>query len=270
MALTKQLGFIGAGVMGAGLARSLIRSGRLAPSDVILSDVREEPLRGLRDELEVPVTYDNAEVAACAETVVLAVKPQQLAHVLPQVGPSLSSEQLLVSIAAGVPTQAIRQHVPADVPVIRVMPNICCTVGKGAFAYCAPPPATAEHASRLEALLTAIGEVVQVDESLMDAVTGLSGSGPAFAAVFIEALADGGVAAGLPRQQAQTLAAQTALGAAAMVLETHIHPSALKDMVCSPGGTTIAGLRALRKGTMQSAVTEAVVAAAKRSAELGR
>lgn len=270
MDATKELGFIGAGVMGAGLARSLIRSGKLSPTDIILSDVREEALRTAGDELGVAVTSDNAEVVAGARTIVLAVKPQQLGEVLERVGQGVSPDQLLVSIAAGVPTAAIQQHVAAGVPVLRVMPNICCTVGQGAFAYCAPPPATAEHTSRLEALLEAIGRVVQVDEALMDAVTGLSGSGPAYAALFIEAMADGGVAAGLPRQQAQTLAAQTVLGAAAMLLETDTHPSALKDMVCSPAGTTITGLRAVRKGAMQSAVMEAVVAAAERSAELGR
>ena len=270
MAPTRKLGFIGAGVMGAGLARSLVRGGSLAAEDVILSDVREDALSALRDELGVAVTGDNAQVIADAATIVLAVKPQQLGAVLEGVGPGISSEQLVVSIAAGVPTTTIQEHLAAGAPVLRVMPNICCTVGQGAFAYCAPPPATEEHAATLEALLGGIGQVVQVDESLMDAVTGLSGSGPAFAALFIEALADGGVAAGIPRRQAQTLAAQTALGTAAMILETQVNPAALKDMVCSPGGTTITGLRELRKGGMQSDVMEAVLAAAKRSAELGK
>jgi pyrroline-5-carboxylate reductase len=266
----KELGIVGAGVMGAGLARSLIHGGKLPASDIILSDVREDALAALADELNVAVTGDSTDAVAGARIVVLAVKPQQLEAVLHEIGRSVSPQQVLVSIAAGVPTATIREHVADDVPVLRVMPNICCTVGQGAFAYCAPPPATAEHAAQLEDLLGAIGKVVPVQEPLMDAVTGLSGSGPAFAALFIEALADGGVAAGLPRQKARTLAAQTVLGAAAMVLETEIHPSALKDIVCSPGGTTIAGVRALRKGDMQSAVMEAVLAATEGSAELGR
>ncbi|MFQ5811107.1 MAG: pyrroline-5-carboxylate reductase [Armatimonadota bacterium] len=270
MAPMKEFGIIGTGVMGAGLARSLIDCGKLAASDIILSDVRQDALPALADELNVSVTGDNADAVAGARMVVLAVKPQQLEAVLQEVGGGVSSQQLLVSIAAGVPTATIREHVAADVPVLRVMPNICCIVGQGAFAYCAPPPATAEHAAQLEDLLGAIGQVVQVQESLMDAVTGLSGSGPAFVALFIEALADGGVAAGLRREEAQTLAAQTALGTAAMVLETQVHPSALKDLVCSPAGTTITGLRALRRGGMQNAVMDAVVAAAKRSADLGR
>ena len=267
---TKELGVIGAGIMGAGLARSLLRSGKLSAADVVLSDVSEQRRRSAHDALGVEVTDDNGQVVASTRTVVLAVKPQQLGTVLEQVGGSLSPQQLLVSIAAGVPTATIRRSVADDVPIVRVMPNICCTVGQGAFAYCAPPPTTAEQASKLEALLGAIGRVVRVDEALMDAVTGVSGSGPAYAALFIEALADGAVAAGLPRQQALTLAAQTVLGTAAMVLQEQTHPSALKDMVCSAGGTTITGLRALHKGGMHSAVMQAVVRAAERAAELGR
>ena len=265
----RRLGFIGCGVMGEGIARSLIAAGVLSADDIIASDADPARLALVRDQLGIATSPSNEEVARGAGTVVLAVKPQVLPGVLEQVGRCLAADQLLVSIAAGIKTGLIRKSIGGDVPLIRVMPNVCCLVGEGAFGYCCDGPVPDAIREEFAGLLGAIGQVVQVEEKLMDAVTAVSGSGPAYVFKFIEAMADGGVAAGLPRASAQRLAAQTVLGAAKMVLEMGRHPAELKDRVCSPGGTTIAGVRALERGRFGSAVIEAVIAADQRSRELG-
>jgi pyrroline-5-carboxylate reductase len=215
----------------------------------------------------VQVTADN-NLVAMAPVLLLAVKPQILAKVVAQLSAS-NPQQLVISILAGVSIAQLEQAFP-DRAVIRAMPNTPATVGMGMTAISAGNLVSPEQLELATQLFQAIGEVVTVPESLMDAVTGLSGSGPAYVAMAIEALADGGVAAGLPRQIADRLALQTVLGTAQLLKESKLHPAQLKDRVTSPGGTTIAGVRTLEQGGFRSALIEAVIAAANRSEQLGR
>jgi pyrroline-5-carboxylate reductase len=201
---------------------------------------------------------------------VLAVKPQTMAAVLAEVRPTVSPRHLVVSIAAGVTLGQLAAGLGPDARLIRVMPNTPCLVGASAAGFAAGPAATADDVALVARLFGAVGKAFAVPEHLLDAVTGLSGSGPAFVYVLIEALADGGVRVGLPRDVALALAAQTVLGSAKMVLETGTHPAALKDAVASPGGTTIAGLHALERAGFRAAAMDAVEAAARRAAELGK
>lgn len=263
-----QLGIIGAGAMGGALARGFITNGALAPDQVLVADTRPEALSSLADACGVRTTTDNAQVVASCETVMLAVKPQVLAEVLKPLG--FAPNQLVISIAAGVSLARLAEVLGEGQPVVRVMPNILATVAEAASAFAGNAQVTAEQLAQVEGWLGSVGTAVAVEERLMDAVTGLSGSGPAFVAVFLEALVDGGVMAGLPRAQALQLAAQTLVGVGRWALETGASPAGLKDQVTSPAGTTIAGLRALEAGGLRSAALEAVLAAANRSRELGK
>ncbi|MGD9497936.1 MAG: pyrroline-5-carboxylate reductase [Armatimonadota bacterium] len=263
-----RLGVIGTGVMGRALLNAAVRAGVVAAGDVIASDVRPE-CRAQAEQIGCTATDDNRVVVESAEHVLLAVKPQVAREVLADLREQLRAGQLLISIAAGVSLAALREAAGEAPALVRVMPNICCTVGEGALAWAAGPEVTAQQRAFVVELLGAGAEAVEVEERLLDAVTGLSGSGPAFAALFIEALADGGVAAGLGRQQALRLAAQTVLGAARWVLDNDQSPAALKDLVSSPGGTTVAGIAALEARAFRAAAMEAVVAAAERARELG-
>lgn len=267
-AVRYRLGVIGAGAMGRALLNSAIRRGVMAAGDVIASDI-SPVCRTATEEMGCYATDDNREVVRTAEALLLAVKPQVIREVLADLRDELREGQLLISIAAGVSLRTLREAA-GDVPsLVRVMPNICCTVGEAASAFAADSSATPEQVEFVRELLAAAGEVIAVCEDLLDAVTGLSGSGPAFVAVFVEALADGAVAAGLPRDQAQKLAAQTVVGAGRWLLESNARPGELKDLVSSPGGTTIAGIRALEAGGLRSAAMSAVIAAAERARELG-
>lgn len=268
--LTQRIGFIGAGQMATALAQGFIRA-RLVPADAILaSDPSEEAREKFAKATQASAVDDNRAVVAGQDILVLAVKPQQMAAVLPGLRASITREKLLVSIAAGVRLSALAEGLgSADLPMIRVMPNTPCLVGHGASAYCLGPHATAEQGRLVKQLLEAVGLAVEVEEKLLDAVTGLSGSGPAFVYVMIEALSDGGVRMGLPRPVATLLAAQTVRGAAEMVLRSGEHTGVLKDRVTSPGGTTIAGLQAMENGGIRAALMGAVEAAARRSKELG-
>jgi pyrroline-5-carboxylate reductase len=207
-------------------------------------------------------------VAAAADVIFLAVKPQQMGEVLSRLHGQLGGGKLVVSIAAGVRLAVLAEGLGREVRLVRVMPNTPCLVGKGASAYCLGQRATPQDGELVRQLLSAVGVVYAVEENLMDAVTGLSGSGPALVYVMIDALADGGVRMGLPRPVALGLAAQTLLGAAEMVLATGDHPAVLKDRVASPGGTTMAGLQALEAGAVRAALIAAVEAATRRSVEL--
>jgi pyrroline-5-carboxylate reductase len=265
----KGLAVIGAGNMAEALVRGVLRAGLLAPGAIAASDVVPERLRLFRDQFGIATDTDNAAIAAKADLVLLAVKPQVMGQVLQGLAPAVEG-QLLISIAAGVPTHYIEARFPRAVRVVRVMPNTPALVLEGASALCAGSHATSEDLATARAIFEAVGRAVVLEESGLDAVTGLSGSGPAYVFVIIETLADAGVRVGLSRDVAQLLAAQTVLGSARMVLETGKHPAALKDMVTSPGGTTIAGLHALESGALRAALLDAVRAATERSRELGR
>lgn len=265
-----KIGLIGGGAMGGALAAGLVSSGRVPPAAILVSDVAPERLRRLEQELKVRTLQDNRLLAQEADIVLLAVKPDVVLSVLQQIGSLLRPSQTLISIAAGVTLSFLEQNIPQPVPVVRVMPNTPCLVGEGASAYALGRNAGPRDAARAAAIFSAVGRAVQVREELLDSVTGLSGSGPAYVYLLIEALADGGVRMGLPRDVALALAAQTVLGAARMVLTQGAHPAELKDRVVTPGGTTAAGLLVLEEQGVRAALIRAVEAATLRSRELSR
>lgn len=263
-----KLGVIGAGMMGSALVRGALNQGLFQASEIIMSDALPAALQCASENLGVQTTTDNQALVTASAVVLLAVKPQVLAAVVDQL--RWRPDQLVISIAAGVPLARLNALVGEGQPVVRVMPNILAVVGQASSAYAANRQVTPEQLEFASALLSAAGVAVAVEERLLDAVTGLSGSAPAFVALFAEALTDGGVAAGLPRADAAKLTAQTIRGVGEWLLATGNPPALLKDMVTSPGGTTIAGVRALEAGGLRSASIEAVVAAAERSRELGK
>lgn len=269
--MKKKYGFIGAGRMASALAGGLIEAG-LATTDEILASDPSDAMRHAFAERVGPgsVTSDNAEVARDADTLILAVKPQVMPAVLEALKVGSKPGPLFVSIAAGVPLAKLETGLGKAARVVRVMPNTPCLVGRGASGYSAGKLATSDDLQAVKTLLESVGIAFEVPETLLDAVTGLSGSGPAFVYTMIEAMSDGGVLAGLPRDIAHKLAAQTVLGSAQMVLATGQHPAELREAVTSPGGTTIAGLEALEQGGLRAAVLAAVKAAANRSRELGQ
>jgi pyrroline-5-carboxylate reductase len=264
------VGFLGAGQMATALAAGWSRAGLLHATASRASD----PFPAARAKFEqatgVKAVATNAEVVAACDVLVLAVKPQVMAAVLAEVRLHIGPHHLVVSIAAGVTLKTLAEGLGPQTRLVRVMPNTPCLVGASATGYAAGPTATEADVALVGKLFGAVGKAFPLSEPLLDAVTGLSGSGPAFVYVLIEALADGGVRVGLPRDVAQALAAQTVFGAAKMVLETGQHPAALKDAVASPGGTTIAGLHALERAGFRAALIDAVEAATRRAEELGR
>jgi len=264
-----QVGFIGTGKMATALATGLIKSGFVPAHNVLGSDVFPEARRSFTEATGARTADENAEVLA-ADVVFLAVKPQQMSGLLARLAGHVREESLLVSVAAGIPITAYTNALGQNVRIVRVMPNTPCLVGVGASGYSLGGGAKAADGRLVRKMLETVGIAVEVPEPLLDAVTGLSGSGPAYVYQMIEALSDGGVRVGLPRHVATQLAAQTLLGAAKMVLDTGEHPGALKDTVTSPGGTTIAGLHELEKGGLRAALMNAVVAATERARELGR
>jgi pyrroline-5-carboxylate reductase len=268
--LKQPVGFIGAGQMATALGQGIVKAGLVPAERVLASDPAAEARERFAEATGGEVTDDNLTVASRCGVVFLAVKPQQLAAVGEQLRGKIQPERLVVSIAAGVRSSRLAEWLGDDVRLVRVMPNTPCLVGRGACGFCLGPKATAEDGRLVEKLLSAVGIAFQVDEKLLDAVTGLSGSGPAFVYTIIEALSDGGVRVGLPRNVATALAAQTVRGAAEMVLTTAEHTGALKDQVTSPGGTTIAGIQALEEGGLRAALIAAVEAATERSLELGK
>jgi pyrroline-5-carboxylate reductase len=255
--------------MAEALIRGLLRAGISVPEKIIASDVVAARRELLAQELGIATTSENREVAEHADLLLLAVKPQFVVPVLDEIHDHVTPDHLIVSIAAGVPLRVIAGHLPPAARAIRVMPNTPCLVGATAAGFARGVHATDEDERTVQTILDAVGRGFALEEKLLDAVTGLSGSGPAYVYVIIEALADGGVRMGLLRPVAQALAAQTVLGAAKMVLETSQHPGQLKDAVASPGGTTIAGLHALERGGLRAALMDAVEAATLRSQELG-
>ncbi|NCO37075.1 MAG: pyrroline-5-carboxylate reductase [Armatimonadetes bacterium CG_4_10_14_3_um_filter_66_18] len=270
MLAEKKVALLGVGAMGSALVRGALNAGVLEPAAITATDVDTARLAAIRAELAINTAPTNAEAVRGADCVVLAVKPKDVAAALEAARPGLCRDQLLISIAAGVPLAALEAQAPENAPVVRVMPNTPALVSRGAAAFCRGTHATAEHAALTNELLSAVGLAVEVEEKLMDAVTGLSGSGPAYVYLFIEALSDAGVRNGIPRDLSTRLAAQTVLGAAEMVLATGKHPGELKDMVTSPGGTTIAGIHCLERSAVRGAMMDAVTAATQRSAELAK
>lgn len=267
----KNLGFIGAGRMATALARGCVAAKLVAAEGVLASDPHDESRAKFADQLPgVQATADNAEVLRGCDTIVLAVKPQMMNAVLAEIRPQVEPRHLLVSIAAGVTLQRLADQLPPGTRIIRVMPNTPCLIGLGASAFALDAAATADDAATVERLLNSVGKSYEVEEPLLDAVTGLSGSGPAFIYTVIEAMAAGGVAGGLSPELALELAVQTAAGAAAMVSQTGLAPAELRSHVTSPNGTTLAGLNALAARDGAAAIQAAVEAATNRSIELGK
>lgn len=264
------IGFLGAGRMATALAKGFLRADLIAAEGVTASDPSPAAREVFARETGGRAVESNVEAAKSARVLVLAVKPGHATHVLEEIRPVFTEDHLLISIAAGIPLGWLQDALFENARVLRVMPNTPALIGASASAYSLGDAALPADAELAQTLFSATGLACQVAENLLDAVTGLSGSGPAYVSIFIEALSDGGVAAGLPRDLATRLAAQTVLGAARMVLETGQHPGALKDMVASPGGTTIEGLHELEKAGFRGAVMSAVRAAAEKSRKMAK
>jgi pyrroline-5-carboxylate reductase len=263
------IAFLGAGQMAEAMMRGLLRA-EVPPDRLFASDIREDRLKYIASELGIQPCWTNRQALECGEVGVIAVKPQDAPVLLQDMQAAAHPEHLIVSVAAGVRLSTIEAALPPGVPVVRVMPNTPAFVLEGMAVTARGRYATEQHEATVQKIFSCVGRVQGLPESKMDAVTALSGSGPGFVALVIEALADGGVAAGLPRDTALELAAQTVLGTARLVLERGLHPAVLKDMVASPAGTTIAGLSELESHSVRGAFIQAVVAATRRSEELGR
>jgi len=255
--------------MAGALIRGLLASKSRTPDQIGASDVQPERLAALKKQYGIRTFASNAELVGWADMVVLAVKPQVIDRVLGEISATLPKTTLLVSIAAGIPISMIEERVAAGLPVVRAMPNTAAIALAGATGIAPGTHAKSEHIEAAKALFDAVGRTVVLDESLIDAVTGLSGSGPAYVMLIIDALADGGVRVGLHRDTALLLAAQTVYGSAKLQLETGEHPGRLKDMVTSPGGTAIAGLHTLESGGLRRTLIDAVSSATERASQLG-
>ena len=268
--LNEKIGVVGAGKIGSAIVRGVIRAGLVAKDQVMASDVSDALRQAISNELGIQVTSDNGAVCDFADIVILAVKPQILDGVVKEMARKLGKTKLVVSVAAGVPLSRIESNLAQGARVVRVMPNIPCVVGAGASCYAGGAHATAKDLENVALVLNSFGIALPVEEKYLDAVTGLSGSGPAYVFLFIEAMADGGVQVGLSRDVALKLALQTVYGSARMALESAKHLGELKDEVTSPGGTTIAGLYALEQKGFKGTVMDAIVHATRRSQELGK
>ena len=266
---SKKIGMLGGGNMAGALIRGLLASKRVEPDQIRASDVRKERLAELEREFAIRTHANNHELVAWANLLVVAVKPQVIDRVLDQIAPLIPKDTLVVSIAAGVPLRALEARLPETVRVVRAMPNTAAIVLAGATGIAPGSRATDADVALARELFDATGRCVVLDETLIDAVTGLSGSGPAYVMLMIEALADGGVKVGLHRDTALLLAAQTVFGSAKLLLDTGEHPGRLKDMVTSPGGTAIAGLHTLESGGLRRTLIDAVDVATRRAQELG-
>jgi pyrroline-5-carboxylate reductase len=265
-----KLGFVGVGNMGSAIVTGVLRNELLPPQNIVITDIDKKRVSSISEQFGVIVADGIEELFGKTDAVLYAAKPQDVPKIFPEISKSISSNQWLISIAAGVKTSTLEEYLPEKTPVVRVMPSITASVGEGAAAICGGKYAIAEHIAITQQIFSAVGKALVMEEKLLDAVTGLSGSGPAFVFLFIEALADAGVQVGLSRQDATTLAVQTVLGASKMVEQTGEHPAILKNKVTSPGGTTAAGLYELENGGLRVAIANAVIAATKRSMELSK
>src|SRR2546427_500237 len=266
----KTIGFVGAGNTGEAMIKGLRAANLVPPEAVYAPDVRPERLKEIDRQYSVRIAADNPELVRHVDVVIMAVKPQIIEPVLKEIAHALTRQKLLISIAAGVTTEKLRTVLRKDARPIRLMPNTPALVLAGVTAIAKAEGLEPGDLDTAREIFSAVGRVVVLEEGLLDAVTGLSGSGPAYVALVIESLADGGVKMGLDRITAMTLATQTVLGAAKLLLETGLHPGALKDMVSSPGGTSIAGIAALEEGGIRTTFIKAVERATQRSRELGR
>jgi pyrroline-5-carboxylate reductase len=267
--ICKTLGFVGGGQMAEALIKGLLSKELLKPGRITASDLSEDRRNHLKESFGINITSENKEAVTGSEIVILAVKPQVMSIVLEDIGPVVSSNHIVVSIAAGITIHSLEKRFPKGTRVVRVMPNTPALVQAGAAALCKGTVASPGDLDIVRQILEAVGKAVVVPEALMDAVTGLSGSGPAYVFTVIEGLIDAGVREGLPRTVAQELVVQTVLGAALMCQNTGKHPAELTAMVTSPGGTTVAGLHVLERAALRGILMDAVRAATERSRELG-
>lgn len=268
--LKERIGFIGGGKMGEALVKGVLRAKLSSAGKIIVSDVDKKRCQILEKETGIKTTQENKKVTSGSDIIILAIKPNVMGDILEELKNDIAPKHLVVSIAAGIPLSFIESFLNKGCRAIRVMPNTPCLVGETAAGYALGKNATRNDGKLVGQILNAVGKSFLLEEKHLDAVTGLSGSGPAFIYMVIEALTDGGVKMGLPREVSTRLAAQTAFGAAKMVLEAGMHIGELKDFVTSPGGTTIEGLHALEKGGIRNALINAVEAATKKSKRLGR
>ncbi|MBI2078236.1 MAG: pyrroline-5-carboxylate reductase [Euryarchaeota archaeon] len=268
--VAKKIAVIGAGNMGTALLRGILASGWGEKAKLVASHPKQEKASTLAKELDIKILGDNAAAAKDADIVILAVKPQILGSVLDELTPVLRKDQLLISIAAGFPTSRIESAVGMNVPVIRAMPNVAAIVKASATALCAGKHATTQHVAEARKIFESIGLVVELAEYQLDAVTGLSGTGPMYIFQVIEGLSDAGVRVGLSRDVASALTIQTLMGAAKMAEHLKVHPAVLKDLVTSPGGTAIAALHSLERNQLRATLMDAVEVATARSKELGQ
>jgi len=269
MLKNRQVGLIGTGNMGEALVKGLLHGHVCKPEQIFCSDTRPERLKVIRETYGVKGTSHNAEVVKHSDIIILAVKPQIMKQVISEVAKHLNLSKLIISIAAGVPLDAIESCARKQLKLIRVMPNICVSVREGASAIAGGKHIDKEDLMIAKIIFDSVGKSLFIEEDLLDAVTGLSGSGPAYIFLIVDALADAGVKVGLSRDDALILASQAVLGAAKMLIETGEHPGKLKDLVTSPGGTAIAGLHTLEEGGLRTTLINAVEVATQRSRALG-
>jgi pyrroline-5-carboxylate reductase len=268
--LSKKIGILGVGNMGSAFIRGFLVKDLVEASYVFVYDIDESKIAPIQEQFGVQVASDEIDLLSKVDILILAVKPQVLPEVMEKIAQEVTSDHTIISIAAGIPIATIKKFLTNYAAVVRVMPNTPAMIGEAISAYSSEESLSAEIKEEIECLLGACGQMIEVPEKLMDAVTGLSGSGPAYMFLILDALADGGVKMGIPRAQSVKLAAQTMLGAAMMLVKQNKHPAELKDMVTSPGGTTAAGLHELEKGGVRAALINAVEAATLRSKELGK
>ncbi|KAI4452001.1 Pyrroline-5-carboxylate reductase [Eubacterium plexicaudatum ASF492] len=263
-----KIGFIGCGNMGTAMLNGILQSGLVTAQDLTASAKSEETRMKIKNELNIRPADSNQEVVKCSDIVFLAVKPQYYETVIAEIKDIVKQEQIFVSVAPGKTLAWLEERFARPVKLVRTMPNTPAMVGEGMTAYCTGARVTADEKEQIAQICRCFGRVEETDEGMMDAVPAVSGSAPAYVFMFIEAMADAAVADGIPRAKAYTFAAQAVLGSAKMVLETGMHPGALKDMVCSPGGTTIEAVRTLEKTGMRSSVMEAMRACTKKARQL--
>lgn len=269
MSLQKQIALIGAGNMAEALIAGMLKAGIASPGQIFATDILPDRLARLQSLHKIRIGRNNREASAWGQVVILSVEPQVLDHVLLEISQSINPNHLMISVAAGYPISRVAARLGQGLRIVRAMPNTPSSVLEGVTALSCGTGVSEEDRQVARAIFASVGKVVEVEERLLDAVTGLSGSGPAYVYLIIEALADGGVKMGLSRPVAELLATQTLLGAARMVIESGEHPAQLKNRVASPGGTTIAGLHKLEEGRLRATLMAAVEAATKRSRELG-